>query len=385
MRFARIAVIITFVWGIASVYAQEPEPPKLFTDVLTLEMSFGDKDLQDEYLLANPNSVAVNSRNDIYVIDERRIKVFDETGKAIVILGNPGQGPGEFTGNGLITINSRGYFSVSNGGSFNYYDDQNNFINQITQSNDSKLNKYLTDNQIANPNLSKVFAFNENEYYMEFFSSRGFVENRKMMLTETSLLINSENTIQKIESAEKYFFWRGKLIPFMGEIKWDSLDDNRIVYTHTVKDFIRDNNNYQYVIHIWDPKTNGSTSISRIFDPVEITDSDMDEELEFYIQTDEPEVINFIKKQIGNLNNKYPAVRWLKSDGSIVFVGTSKQNESDEYLVEVFNVEDSQYVASFYSDIQIDFLKNGYAYRIKKGNDIFPTIEKYKIDPKVYR
>ena len=265
------------------------------------------------------------------------------------------------------------------------YDDQNNFINQIITRNVSKLNKYLTDNQIANPNLSKVFAFNEKEYYMEFFSSRGLVENRKMILTETSLLINSENTIQIIESAEKYFFIKGKLIPFMGEIKWDSLDDNRIVYTHTVKDFNRNNNEYEYVLHVFDQENNGSTSITRIFDPVEITDSDMDEELEYYVQNNEPEVINFIKKQIGNLNNKYPAVRWLKSDGSIVFVGTSKQNESDEYLVEVFNVEDSQYVASFYSDIQIDFLKNGYAYRIKKGNDIFPTIEKYKIAPKVYR
>ncbi|MCH8287237.1 hypothetical protein IIB79_12060 [candidate division KSB1 bacterium] len=341
MRFARIAVIITFVWGNATIYAQETESTKLFTDVLTLEMSFGDKDLQDEYLLANPRSVAVNSMNDIYVIDERRIKVFDENGKEKVILGNPGQGPGEFTGDGIITINSRGYFSVSNGGSFNYYDDQNKFINQVTQSNDNKLNKYLSENQIARSNLSKVFAFNEKEYFMEIFSPKGLVENRKMILTETSLLINSEKNIQKIESAEKYFFIKGKLIPFMGEIKWDSLDDNRIVYTHTVKDFNRNNNEYEYVLHVFDQENNGSTSISRIFDPVEITDSDMDEELEYYVQNNEPEVIDFIKKQAGNLNNKYPAVRWLKSEGSIVFVGTSKLNDSDEYLVEVFEVEDS--------------------------------------------
>ena len=113
MRYARTAVIIAFFWGVTGVSAQETKSLIPLTDVLTLEMSFGDKDLMDEYFLANPNSVAVNSRNDIYVIDERRIKVFDKNGKEKVILGNPGQGPGEFIGNGLITINSRGYFSVS--------------------------------------------------------------------------------------------------------------------------------------------------------------------------------------------------------------------------------------------------------------------------------
>ncbi|MCH7782754.1 hypothetical protein IID62_06760 [candidate division KSB1 bacterium] len=385
MIHSRLVLLVFVILVNVIECAQETESTKLFTDVLTLEMSFGDKDLQDEYLLANPRSVAVNSRNDIYVIDERRIKVFDETGKEKVILGNPGQGPGEFTGDGIITINSRGYFSVSNGGSFNYYDDQNNFINQVTQSNDNKLNKYLSENQIARSNLSKVFAFNEKEYFMEIFSPKGLVENRKMILTETSLLINSENTIQKIESAEKYFYIKGKLIPFMGEIKWDSLDDNRIVYTHTVKDFNRNNNEYEYVLHVFDQENNGSTSITRIFDPVEISGSDIDQELEYYVQNNEPEVIDFIKKQAGNLNNKYPAVRWLKSDGSIVFAGTSKLNESDEYLVEVFDVVDRQYIASFYSDIQIDYLKNGYAYRILKGKDIFPTIEKYKINLSVYR
>jgi len=385
MICCRVVLIVFVIFVSAIDCAKETGSTILFTDVLTLEMSFGDKDLPDEYLLAKPNSVAVNNRNDIYVIDERSIKVYDESGKAIVILGGPGQGPGEFIGDGIITINNQGYVSVANGGNFNYYNDQNEFINQVTQDNDSKLNQFLTNNQLGRSNLSNVFALNEREYFMEIFSSKGMVANRKMILTETRLLINSENTIQTIESAEKYFFWRGKLIPFMGEIMWDSLDDNRIIYTHTVKDFNRNNNEYEYVLHVFDLQESKSTNLIRKFDPVAITDSDIDKELEFYIESNEPEMISFIKKQVGDLNNKYPAVRWLKSDGNLVFVGTSKRNEVDEYLVEVFNVGEGLHVGSYYSDIQIDYLKNGYAYRIKKGKDFFPTVEKYKINISVFR
>ncbi|MCH8286728.1 hypothetical protein IIB79_09420, partial [candidate division KSB1 bacterium] len=40
------------------------------TDVLTLELSFGDKDLPDEYLLANPTGITVNEKGEILISDE---------------------------------------------------------------------------------------------------------------------------------------------------------------------------------------------------------------------------------------------------------------------------------------------------------------------------
>ena len=48
---------------------------KPLENVLTLELSFGDKNLPDEYLLANPYAVVVAKNNDIIVFDESRLKI----------------------------------------------------------------------------------------------------------------------------------------------------------------------------------------------------------------------------------------------------------------------------------------------------------------------
>ena len=66
------------------------------TDVLTLELSFGDKDLPDEYLLANPRGIAVNDEGDVFVTDEDRVKVFGDDGKEKAIIGRNGRGQESF-------------------------------------------------------------------------------------------------------------------------------------------------------------------------------------------------------------------------------------------------------------------------------------------------
>ncbi len=107
--FRNVILFIIFFFITTPISAQENE---ILTDILTLELSFGDKDLSDEYLLAQPWKVAVTDNGNIVVCDEVCLKVFDKNGKPLRIVDRKGQGPGEFETLGNLYISPRGFLSV---------------------------------------------------------------------------------------------------------------------------------------------------------------------------------------------------------------------------------------------------------------------------------
>ncbi|MFC1555280.1 6-bladed beta-propeller, partial [candidate division KSB1 bacterium] len=62
----------------------------------TLELEFGVDNLPDEFLIVRPQGIALTNSGDIIVLDESRLKVFDNNGNPKLIFGRQGQGPGEF-------------------------------------------------------------------------------------------------------------------------------------------------------------------------------------------------------------------------------------------------------------------------------------------------
>ncbi len=71
------------------------------------EYRIDDKKLEKNILFENPRGIAVDNRKNVYITDfsANHIKIFDEKGKFIRIIGQKGQGPGDFSGPGEITIN----------------------------------------------------------------------------------------------------------------------------------------------------------------------------------------------------------------------------------------------------------------------------------------
>jgi hypothetical protein len=97
---ARWEGTIEEVEGITVV--KNPKEPVYTEDfcIVEEELSIGETEEKEEYLLAGVIDIAVDDAGNIYAADrkENHIAVFDMNGRYIRTIGRPGQGPGEFDG-----------------------------------------------------------------------------------------------------------------------------------------------------------------------------------------------------------------------------------------------------------------------------------------------
>ena len=80
--------------------AKNPAFPKegVFKYKFVEEFSIGEGDEYTDVVLNRPIDLDLDSQGLIYVMDwgDKNIKVFDQSGKQILVIGKKGQGPGEF-------------------------------------------------------------------------------------------------------------------------------------------------------------------------------------------------------------------------------------------------------------------------------------------------
>ena len=87
----------------------------------------------------------------------------------------------------------------------------------------------------------------------------------------------------------------------------------------------------------------------------------------------------------------HPAVKNLLTDGDYIFVFTHERVENEGHIVDVIDSRTGERISRAYFPFGADpiyetmVIKNGYAYRITNNKDGFKIVEKYKIDPAVYR
>ena len=187
----------------SDVFAQTVEIQEPLTNVLKLELSFGDEETikNNEFLLAYPQLIMVNNQNDILVFDEDRIKVFDAGGKEKHIFGRTGQGPGEYgrpsiiggrnlsvgfflspqgyliamdsgggTGGGNKIVGDRINISGSLYNQYNLFAPDYSFVYKKRLSNVLKLEEYFDSMNIEAPRtfyIRKLFFINEIERVYE--------------------------------------------------------------------------------------------------------------------------------------------------------------------------------------------------------------------------
>ncbi|MBD3414690.1 MAG: 6-bladed beta-propeller [Candidatus Aminicenantes bacterium] len=72
------------------------------------ELQIGQMDGPEEYLFSYISDIAVNSKGDIYVADRQwtEIRKYSQDGEYLITIGRKGQGPGEFQGLGILSVDS---------------------------------------------------------------------------------------------------------------------------------------------------------------------------------------------------------------------------------------------------------------------------------------
>jgi len=365
------------------------------TDVLTLELTFGADEnvLNEKFLLAIPYGIEVNYQNDILVLDENWVKVYNSAGKGETTFGGPGQGPGEFSSRVLrIWISPNGYLTIfggSTGFTAHYFRPDYTFIKRINYGHNPPYEELMNSYNFYPSRPEIVFNIGEAErvYAIDsrYIDDRITTDRRKIFLFyETAdTLITLANYMQS------------KIVPgsvaqfeFLGDLKVDLLPDNRIVYLHTFHDSKISETEAYYTITIISLNNMKKSFITHRYIPVEI-------EWEPYQYTDEekekyPVDYKRYKEEIKR-NYEYFAERKFRAslqsiltDNKYIFAFTYHKNDKNETLADIFDGDAGEYINSAYFPIVPRVIKNSDAYMIAKNEEGFYVIEKYKINPAVY-
>ena len=395
------------------VQTEEMQP---LNDVLTLELSFGDEKtiVKDEYLIAltvpstpNPTThggiIAVNDTNDIFVVDENRIKVYDSKGRPKTIIGHPGQGPGEFEAGRTPTITPEGFLSVMNGHSVNFFGPDLKFIESKNFDIYSPIRnfRYEKGMQISfQPR--KVYRFNEKQNILYFDTIKEEKESKETYKGDGLIYFDPDTLFEIVSCYPKKDEKGLKTIPPVregfviigakyenpnSETMFDILPGNRIIYSNSVYDCVMGKNESYYTLHIFDIDTFKYSQIVRPYVPVKISES---LKSGLYTEKGKKSIENFMERK--KIEYFYPLHK-IMTDRNYAFLfiyhtyyyAEIKEGVKREFLVEVLDVDTGELVSKVYLPFRPHVIKNGYAYYLNRGSkDEFPKVEKYKIDPSVY-
>jgi hypothetical protein len=361
-------------------------------------LSFGDENLPSEYLLASPQTIAVNDKNDIYVFDESRLKVYDSSGKPKKIIGGPGQGPGEFSaGISSLIISPTGFISVCDGSRINIFNSNNMFVKKPNLTFDKIFTEFLNKNGLENSNVSEIVALDENRLIIRSYFVKSSASEPSIGVWSLIYLTDKEAKLL----VKKETLWSngyGKRLFY-----WSFINDNIIVCT--AAEFGENKNSLkntkpEYTLTLVDIANPQVVEIKRIYQPVSFSDS-VKEKLNNSIKSSN-NIKNIApnKEYFDTINSfiladeqilKYgyhPPIQNLKTDGTLIFAFTQQTNKEGQILTDIFDAQTKEYKTSVYFPFIPTVIKNSYAYKFnnyRNDKSLYPQVEKYAVDPKVYK
>jgi len=230
----------------------EALPP--LTSVAMLEMSFGAENVPDEFIIWRIFGLSVSNLGDICVSQESHVLIFDKNGKPKTILGQQGQGPGDFQRAGSSNVSPTGHLSVSTGmyNRFNIYSPKLDFIKTVNFNINEQYRRFVSEMSRSSLGISEIFAINENDKVVkcktEITTSESPFFQYDMILYEKYgeiHLLADYNSKSRLRVGSQ----RGG-IPFFGELNCAMLPGNRVAYTHADHDFIIEKNLGYYILNV---------------------------------------------------------------------------------------------------------------------------------------
>lgn len=314
------------------------------------EFSIGEGEF-DEDMFAELTSLDVDGNGNIYILDrkDKKVKIFDSSGKFVKKFGKEGQGPGEMS------------LPVSI---------------QVTPSNE------LVIGDAANQRL--MFFSLDGEFQREMstalkaqglvlplFDSQGDIIGQQVVVTEESQILrevrkyDSElNSLFTITSIDITAIVQGKINPFELVFFYQLGKDNDIYCS----------NPNDYEIKVLNTDGELVKRILKDYDSVKVTEKDKEE---FFERV--PEIAGPIKDRI-EFPNVYPAYQNFTLDEERrLFVRTfEKGKEEGEFFFDVFDVE-GRYIAKipFKGDPRV--WKEKKLYAIEEDEDGFQILRVYSV------
>jgi hypothetical protein len=326
-----------------------PEEPMYREDSLHLEedLTIGQSSEGPDYMFSAIRSIAVDDEGNIFVLDriENKVLAFDPMGKHLRTFGRKGQGPEELsypvtvaaTGKGEIIVeDSRRHLAI--------FSTEGKHLRNIPTTK-SRVSRIAAD---ESGNILGVVIIRDKgdpRYEIQKFDP------------EMNYLFSLDST--PTPSASN----RG-LNPFGGSVYFTFYGHSQIACAISGK----------YEINVYDADGNLVKKITKDFDPIEITDDEIQQEI-----SQLPE----IKLDIPKYHNP---IRWMSADDEgRIFVMTMERIPGEEgYYHDVFDSE-GRYIAKIHFRYRPHVIKNDKFYTVAEDEVGFHVVKRYNLTWRIGR
>ena len=327
--------------------------PSKFT--LTEELVVGGGDDPDQSF-SQVSTFVVDDEGTIFALDfkDQKVKVFDRTAKFLRSIGKPGQGPGEL---GMAT-------------GIQLSADNTLVIEDAT-------NRRLAQFKPTGEFIKNISTADKLGLVNVLFDGRGNALGREMGLVEGNTEMFFE--IKKFDPELKALFTLDKIafpVPIPGSgVKMNVLDLIS-VYQFGPGGEIYYGRNADYEIKVYNPEGKLVRAIQKEYDPVKVTQKDIDEMLDRIPNAAGSANI----KDMFSFPDKFPPFQnFILDDQGRMFVRTyTKGKEEGEYAVDVFDPE-GRFIAQFITKTDLRHIKAGKAYGIEESEDGYQLIKRYAV------
>ena len=369
----------------------------LLENYLTHIASIGADSVPSEYLIAGNSLtfpyigvVAVDDSNNVYVGDENRIKVYDQNGKAKAIIGGPGIGPGEFRFGpssqspqvSLITIGPTGYVTAhARLYIFNVFDPKYKFINTFSRSDKTEY-------------FFKIFTLNKNEYVYANVTK----EQKEHLIYKTYSICYVKNDAKTVIASytQPTDVTNGRSemdLEFMGFLFYDVAPKRTIMYTQSRMDEMEEDGKWYYIINTYNIDTGNRNKLKILFTPDPLPKDVYKRIGNFAGYSGDDIILQKVKEEEMKKRaiTHYEAFYLVYFDRYIIYIPVrtylKKDNKITHTLLNIIDTEKGELIRSIYkhSSLSILAIKNGYLYASGKNAEGYPVVDKYKIDPALYK
>lgn len=280
--------------------------------ILEEDLRIGVGEGKEEYMFANLRSVQVDNDENIYVLDQKfiKVRVYDKDGKHIRSFGTQGQGPGEFERpfRMIMTADEKLALLDTRNNRFSYFSKAGECLREINLGKQSMVIRAWPDSQ------GNVYG-----HILEFTES-----SSKMLLIKFDADFNRIMNMAEMEGEAKI----GEFNPIEYSFVYNIMPDDRIIWA----------NNQEYCIHVLSSSGNLLKKIYKDYDQVTIPKKYKDKITKGF--ADSGMKVVFPKN--------YPPIHYLLSDSNgKVFIGTYEQDKDGLFKWDVFDKE-GRYILSFF-------------------------------------
>ena len=316
---------------------------------LTEEFTIGEGGMEDE-MFAEITSLDVDSRGNIYILDrmEKKVRIFDSTGKLVKTFGEQGQGPGEMNLPVTIQVISDKELVLSDA------------LNQRLMffSLEGEFQRELST-------AAKALALT-----LPLFDTQGNIIGQQLVTVEDKLMrevrkYDSElNTLFTIASIDNTNLIQGKINPFQVIVFYQIGKDNTILYSSTE----------DYEINVMNSEGKLVRKILKDYDPVKVTEEDKEEFLERV-----PDLAGPIKDRIEFPKVFPPYQNFTVDEEWRLYVRTFEKGKEDgEFFFDVFD-GDGRYIAEFPFKGDIRVWKKKRLYAIDEDEDGYQILRIFSV------